>query len=362
MRARLIAFFFAVTDEPKQQVREEDEYITPELIHETKSKEKFKILQNVKVPMVAQEQQQQDQSSQQTVALEPSSEAEALSNVATGIATSLGLVDIVVLNENQQYILQSNEQLQNSQSEFILPELGPAQFTAPNQTLTATQSEMPGEHSVITQSMLNSGDIASTDELVMVLTDHDYGDGNNELITNDNSNIVVLYSHPVDGQENQIITSQGNLMVNPQTGMIEIRNGSAIATSAPNTIVVTQAQDTHIESIEMIQQEINSHASAVQHVEQPEQQSGLMGEAPQQQEFAQASEEVQSRDAEQSVGGSEPEQVSGDGDGAVETKVEVLEESAEQQQQQEQQEEPRHDVGDEQLMVRRSNVPLEIYL
>lgn len=189
--------------------------------------------------------------------MEPSSEAEALSNVASGIATSLGLVDIVVLNDNQQYILQSNEhQLQNNQPEFILPELNTTQFTQ-NQTLTTNQTEISAEHNAITQSMLNSGDIASTDELVMVLTDHDYGDGNNELITNDNSNIVVLYSHPVDGQENQFITSQGNLMVNSQTGMIEIRN-STINTSTANTIVVTQAQDTPIESIEMIQQEINS--------------------------------------------------------------------------------------------------------
>lgn len=189
--------------------------------------------------------------------LEPSSEAEALSNVASGIATSLGLVDIVVLNDNQQYILQSNEhQLQNNQPEFILPELNTQQFTQ-NQTLTTNQTEINAEHNAIAQSMLNTGDIASTDELVMVLTDHDYGDGNNELITNDNSNIVVLYSHPVDGQENQFITSQGNLMVNSQTGMIEIRN-STINTSTANTIVVTQAQDTPIESIEMIQQEINS--------------------------------------------------------------------------------------------------------
>lgn len=258
-----LILFSEIEQEP-QQIREEDEYITPELINETKTKEKFKILQNVKVPIVSQQQhansEQEGQTSQHSVALEPSSEAEALSNVASGIATSLGLVDIVVLNDNQQYILQSNQQLQNNQPEFILPELENTQFSE-SQTIAANQGEISAEHNVITQSMLNSGDIASTDELVMVLTDHDYGDGNNELITNDNSNIVVLYSHPVDGQENQFIASQGNLMVNSQTGMIEIRNGPAIATSTPNTIVVTQAQDTHIESIEMIQQEINSHAN-----------------------------------------------------------------------------------------------------
>lgn len=50
-------------------------------------------------------------------------------------------------------------------------------------------------------------DITSTDELVMVLTDHDYQEGH-EGENADNSNIVVLYSHPVDGQQSQFITSQ----------------------------------------------------------------------------------------------------------------------------------------------------------
>lgn len=64
----------------------------------------------------------------------------------------------------------------------------------------------------LTQSILSSSDIGSTDELVMVLTDHDYNNEENQIITADNSNIVVLYSHPIDGQENQFIaTSQVNI-------------------------------------------------------------------------------------------------------------------------------------------------------
>lgn len=55
----------------------------------------------------------------------------------------------------------------------------------------------------------STGDIASTDELVMVLTDHDYPD-EQEGENPENSNIVVLYSHPVEGQEGQFITSQVN--------------------------------------------------------------------------------------------------------------------------------------------------------
>lgn len=247
----------------EQQVREEDKYITPEIIHE-RTKEKVKVLSDVKVSLIHQPQQQ---TIEQEVILEPSSEAEALSNVASGIATSLGLVDIVVLDDNQQYILHSNDQqlapqqeLQGNQQEYILPDLTSTHTYSEGQEVI--EHNDIEEHNVITQTMLNNSDIASTDELVMVLTDHDYGDGNNELLNNENSNIVVLYSHPVDGQENQFITSQSNLLVNSQTGMIEIRNGAAITTTAPDHVVVTRAEDTQIESIEMIQQEINSHSSA----------------------------------------------------------------------------------------------------
>jgi hypothetical protein len=212
------------------------------------------ILSNVKV-----QDRQEHHIRHQELALEPSSEAEALNNVATGIATSLGLVDIVVLNDNQQLFLQPNQQNfsndQSEQPEFILPEL------TGRESYTQNQNEVITTEGVITQSMLSSGDIASTDELVMVLTDHDYGD-NQEEVHNDNSNIVVLYSHPVDGQQDQYITSQGNIMVNSQTGMIEIRNGATITSTANQ--VVMNPQESHIESIEMIQREIESHGELKQ--------------------------------------------------------------------------------------------------
>ncbi|XP_044261729.1 centrosome-associated zinc finger protein CP190 [Tribolium madens] len=227
-----------VEDDDEEESK--DEYILPEIISDpTETPKKVNILSNVKV-------QERHQSHQQ-LTLEPSSEAEALNNVATGIATSLGLVDIVVINENQQLFIQPDQQgfnEQTEQPEFILPEL------------TQNQNEVITSQGVLTQSMLSSGDITSTDELVMVLTDHDYGD-NQEEINNDNSNIVVLYSHPVDGQQDQFITSQGNIMVNSQTGMIEIRNGATITSTANQ--VVMNPQETQIESIEMIQREIESH-------------------------------------------------------------------------------------------------------
>ncbi|KAF5301604.1 hypothetical protein FQR65_LT08909 [Abscondita terminalis] len=188
----------------------------------------------------------------------PISEAEALNNVASGIATSLGLVDVVVLDENQQYILHTDNQqaISTSESEFILPDI------QDSRSYTTAQQVMTSEQTVMTQSMLHNSDIASTDELVMVLTDHDYGDGNNEIINSENANIVVLYSHPIEGQESQFLTSQGNIMLSSQAGLIELRNTNAVVTSTGSHFI-SSANDsnanTPIESIEMIQREINQH-------------------------------------------------------------------------------------------------------
>ncbi|KAJ8961952.1 hypothetical protein NQ314_005854 [Rhamnusium bicolor] len=242
-------------DEDEDQESEE-EYIVPEMMPDTAlQKDKVKIISNVKVPIRA---DQQTNDSEQSVTLEPSSEAEALTNVASGIATSLGLVDIVVLDENQQYILQQQES-QEGQPEYILPELTTGGNPFSGQVITTQHS------TVLPQGMLQSSgsDIGSTDELVMVLTDHDYQD-EQEGVTADNSNIVVLYSHPVDGQQGQFITSQGNLLVNSQTGMLEIRNGTTIATTTASQMVVSNTVDTPTESIEMIQKEIESHTELKQ--------------------------------------------------------------------------------------------------
>ncbi|XP_049820094.1 centrosome-associated zinc finger protein CP190 isoform X3 [Aethina tumida] len=225
-------------EEVNEQPEEEQEalledFMVPSQMMRHQSTEKVNIISNVKVP--ANQQQ------------EPSSEAEALNNVATGIATSLGLVDIVVLDDNQQYILQQ-QQAQTTNTgqpeEFILPDLSGGGHGFTEQVITTQHS------GVLPQAMLQSG-AGSNDELVMVLTDHDYQDGQESAGHVDNSNIVVLYSHPVDGQQ-QYITSQGNLMVNSETGMLEIRNGGTIE-SDPNQ---------PIESIEMIQREIAKTTSS----------------------------------------------------------------------------------------------------
>ncbi|XP_050511489.1 centrosome-associated zinc finger protein CP190 isoform X2 [Diabrotica virgifera virgifera] len=223
-------------------------YISSEVIDSNAiQKEKVNIISNVKVSPTHSIQGTRQET--QLIPLEASSEAEALNNVASGIATSLGLVDIVVLDENEQYILQDG---QSEQTEFLIPNLAHEQSFS-GQVITTQNS------SVIQQGMIQSstGQISSTDELVMVLADHDYPDGH-EGESSENSNIVVLYSHPVDGQEGQYITSQGNLMVNSQTGMLELRN-SSIATTTASQMIVTNSVETPIESIELIQREIENH-------------------------------------------------------------------------------------------------------
>ncbi|CAH1112970.1 unnamed protein product [Psylliodes chrysocephalus] len=243
------------TLEDLEEVDDEDQqFIVPEMLSDTLHKDKVKIISNVTVPPNRREADGAQQN--RLVQLDASSEAEALNNVATGLATSLNLVDIVVLDDNQQYILQQDG---GSERKFIIPELGHGQSFSGQ--VISTQ-----DNTVIQQGMIQSstGDIASTDELVMVLTDHDYPD-EQEGENPENSNIVVLYSHPVEGQEGQFITSQGNLMVNSQTGMLEIRNGPTIATTTASQMVVTNSVDSPIESIEMIQREIESQGSQLKH-------------------------------------------------------------------------------------------------
>lgn len=190
--------------------------------------------------------------------LEPSSEAESLSNVASGIAASLGLVNTIVVLDENQFILQSQDGVQENisgtgRTEFILPEVTNIE-NIPNLHVSQHQVITADNNTIISQATLNKNNITSTDELVMVLTDHDYSDAsNNAVITSENSNIVVLYSHPVQSQDGQFISQQGNLMINSDMGLMEVSNNYTVA----NT-VTTDTKPCE-ESIEMIQQEINNH-------------------------------------------------------------------------------------------------------
>lgn len=104
----------------------------------------MKIISNVKVPARS---EPSSANIQQTTHLDGSSEAEALNNVASGIATSLGLVDIVVLDDNQQYILQQQED-HTGQPEFIIPELTTGENHFAGQVITTQHS------AVLPQSMI----------------------------------------------------------------------------------------------------------------------------------------------------------------------------------------------------------------
>lgn len=76
---------------------------------------------------------------QDLVPLVQTTEADSLNNVTNNIATSLGLVDIVVLDENQQYILQQENQ---EQTEFILPELSTGDTHFGTQVITTQHSNV----------------------------------------------------------------------------------------------------------------------------------------------------------------------------------------------------------------------------
>ncbi|XP_066140856.1 centrosome-associated zinc finger protein Cp190 isoform X1 [Euwallacea fornicatus] len=238
-------------EEREEEVSQEIEQIAPDAVVNSKQqervkKDRVKIISNVKVARteenVSEENINANEGAQFQQEPEAVTTAATLSNIGGSIATNLGLVDIVVLDDNQQYILQQ-PQGQTGNAEFILP------------------SELTGsEGKRILQAAAASGELNSTDELVMVLTDHDYPDEQNQG-QSDNSNIVVLYSHPVEGQQGQFITSQGNLLVNSE-GVLEIRNGAAITTTAgqllvnPENTTTTQAIDSPVESIDLIRREI----------------------------------------------------------------------------------------------------------
>lgn len=225
-----------------------------------------------------------------------------------GIATTLGLVDIVVLDENQQYILQSsNGDLE--QSEFILPQITGSFVHQGQQVITTSAGQV---HQVITTtapqnshqqnhqrgiSNIHHKQTASptdqsvggttTDELVMVLTDHDYNDETNdsngqstvEQHVQNNGNIVVLYSHPVQGggeaEGHGHGESGGSLLVQTAGGQVlEIRNGP------PELVDHSSQQD----SIQLIQHEMNNDQQA-QHIILQQEENSVENEEQQHQEL-----------------------------------------------------------------------------
>ena len=147
--------------------------------------------------------------------LVPSSEAEALSNVASGIAASLGLADtltgeqtVIVLDENQEFILHSTEVVEEEITstdgkdvvdvsdvgigelqEYIVPEIMPDEgqeqhdqsYTGPLSDLAhysgaanPTMTVPPQQTATAPPPVSVAVSVVGGDEVTMVLTDHDY--------------------------------------------------------------------------------------------------------------------------------------------------------------------------------------------
>lgn len=169
---------------------EHDKYIP----NDPSGGEKIKILSDIKLPSSSKGAAHTFIPGTQIVSLEPSSEAEALSNVASGIATSLALVDnSVVLDDNHfhtgQYIqehgfIAKNDDLMGDGSAMVTKLV-----TADGAELELTQSQ---KDEIISQlQSQGAGDLGDTN-VVMVLNEEHF-DGS-QIINTDSQNIVVVYS------------------------------------------------------------------------------------------------------------------------------------------------------------------------
>lgn len=168
-----------------------DKYIP----NDPSSGKKINIISNISLPKGSQ-QHTFIPTTQQIVNLEPSSEAEALSNVASGIATSLALVDSSVVLDDSHF--HTNQFIQDMQHhEFIEKKndlmsdggMVTKLVTADGAELELTQSQ---KDEIISQlQSQGAGDLGDTN-VVMVLNEEHF-DGS-QIINTDSQNIVVVYS------------------------------------------------------------------------------------------------------------------------------------------------------------------------
>lgn len=151
---------------------------------------KIKILSNIELPVHT-----ISTVASQDINLEPSSEAEALSNVATGIATSLGVLDS---SDDLQYIdgeMNATEQLEGEKNEQN-DDVTVTQFITEDGSLSTLQLTSSEKADLVRQMENQEG-------VVMILND-DF-DHSQELIVNnaEQQGIVVVYSQPDDGQKQE---------------------------------------------------------------------------------------------------------------------------------------------------------------
>lgn len=158
---------------------------------------KIKILSNIELPVHT----ISTTVTSQDINLEPSSEAEALSNVATGIATSLGVLDS---SDDLQYMddgeMNAVEQLEGEKSEN--DDVTVTQFITEDGSLSTLQLTSSEKADLVRQMENQEG-------VVMILND-DF-DHSQELIVNDGADqqgIVVVYSQQPADVEKQETASQ----------------------------------------------------------------------------------------------------------------------------------------------------------
>ncbi|XP_059620333.1 centrosome-associated zinc finger protein CP190 [Phlebotomus argentipes] len=175
------------------------------------SDQKIKILSNISLPSTKSIPFVLDPSAQHVnqiqgkaaAKLEPSSEAEALSNVASGIATSLGLVEgSVVIGEAHQF--QGDSDLISSQyieaaMADVHGEYGSKKTDQEIMTKLVTEDGSELELTPAQKEELMSQLQGESDNVVMVLNQDNFVEGNTEIINSADQKIVVVYSQADDG-------------------------------------------------------------------------------------------------------------------------------------------------------------------
>lgn len=154
---------------------------------------KIKILSNIELPVHT-----ISTVPSQDINLEPSSEAEALSNVATGIATSLGVLDP---SDELQYMdgeMHDADQLDEEKAEQA-DDVTVTQFITEDGSLSTLQLTSSEKADLVRQMENQEG-------VVMILND-DF-DHNQELLVNNvnQQGIVVVYSQPGDGTKQETLS------------------------------------------------------------------------------------------------------------------------------------------------------------
>lgn len=166
--------------------------------------QKIKILSNISLPsksipfVLDPTAQHVNQIQGKTTKLEPSSEAEALSNVASGIATSLGLVEGSVVQFQGDSDLISSQYIEAAMAD-VHGEYGDKKADQEIMTKLVTEDGSELELTAAQKEELMSQLQGENDNVVMVLNQDNFVEGNTQIIDSADQKIVVVYSQADDG-------------------------------------------------------------------------------------------------------------------------------------------------------------------